>query len=264
MHIIAVNGRLQLLFKNFLHSAVQGQNHIRPPLSGLETLIRKGHIHFVIALGGNHLAQLPGEIAVIGRFDSLGAIVGGIGKADDLGGQTPSGVDPHGGRFQMNAGNSLRIQIGAYLRRFLLGNIGSHLLVSFFQVTCLRFNPGSIPLEDFPQAGTKAGDIRPGLPQLMGIQIDIFPVFGDCQHIEIPVIDCPPIGSNGGGAALVAQGEGTVLLVLPHHQRQQPPQQRKKRCNAQHQRREHHPPVLAAVHPQPSKLLSHTPTVPFG
>ena len=38
--------------------------------------IGKGHIHFVIALGCDHLSGVPGEEAVIGRFHALAALAG--------------------------------------------------------------------------------------------------------------------------------------------------------------------------------------------
>ena len=76
LHIIAVYRCPELLFQDLLHRGIQRQNHAAPGMGGCKAFIGKGHIHFVIALGCDHLSGFPGEEAVIGRFHALAALAG--------------------------------------------------------------------------------------------------------------------------------------------------------------------------------------------
>ena len=71
LHRIAFDGLLHLVFKARLHGHIQRQNHIISRLRGQVILIGEGHIHLVIALGGDHFPHLPLQIAVIGGLNTL-------------------------------------------------------------------------------------------------------------------------------------------------------------------------------------------------
>ena len=268
LHIIAVNGRRQLLFQTCLHRAVQGEDHIRPLPGGQELFIREGHIHFVIALGGDDSPGAARQVAVVGGFDSLGALVGSVGKADHLSGQGALGVGADGGWFQMDTGDAVLPDVGPDDRRGFLRDAASHLLVAPAQIRGLGLDPVRVLVQHPAQELGDGRNIRFGLLQLVGVQVDILPVFGKSQDFQIPVIDGSPVGGDGGGTGLVPQRQVGIVIVLCYHQAVQPDQHGYKGKDAQENPGQHHAPVLAAVHPQSAELsalpVSHPPPVPFS
>ena len=97
LHIVAGNGSGHLLFQTPLHHRVQCKDHIISGQGSNVIFIGKGHIHFVVALGGNDLAGAAGQEGIIGSFNALAALPCGIGKANHLSRQLGVGVDPPGG-----------------------------------------------------------------------------------------------------------------------------------------------------------------------
>ena len=75
LHIVAGDGRFHLLFQTGLHRRIQRQDQAVPLIACNVLFIRKGHIHLVVALGGNNLSGFPFQKAVIRRFYALGALV---------------------------------------------------------------------------------------------------------------------------------------------------------------------------------------------
>ena len=196
LHIVAINGRCHLLFQAGLNCGIHSQHHTAPGPGADIILIGKGHIHFVIALGGDHPAGLAGEITVVGRLHPLTAGAGEVGKADDLGRQGAVGIDTHGIGLQMNAGDAVFIDECTDLPGSFLIHPAAHLLVAPLQVCCLLADPFRIFLQNFSQNPGNFFNIRPGLFQLMGIQIHILHPPGGGQNVHIPVVDLSPAGAD--------------------------------------------------------------------
>ena len=55
LHIVTGDGRLHLLFQTGLDGGIDGHHHIVSRLAGKIAFIGKGHIHFIVALGCDHL-----------------------------------------------------------------------------------------------------------------------------------------------------------------------------------------------------------------
>ena len=105
LNIIPSDCRFHLLFEASLHRGVQRQNHAVPLPGGHVIFVGEGHIHLIIALGGDDLALFRLQKAVVGRLHTLRAGIGGVGKANHLAGKASEGVITLGGRFQMDTGD---------------------------------------------------------------------------------------------------------------------------------------------------------------
>ena len=169
LHVIAPDGSLHLLFQAGLHRGVQCQNHAVALLGGHVVFIGKGHIHLIIALGGDDPPGPAGEVAVIGRLHPLTAVAGGIGEADDLGRQAAAGIHPPGGRLQMDAGNVLRIDVVPDFGSGFLADKGTHLLIALPGVSGLFRDPRRVFFQNFPQRLSQIPNVRLGLLQLVGV-----------------------------------------------------------------------------------------------
>ena len=151
LYIVAGNRRLHLLFQALLYRSVQGQDYGISLPGGKIVFVGIGHIHFVVALGGDHPAGFPGQKAVVGRLHPLAAVVGGVGEADDLGGQAFVGVHPLRGRFQVDARNVLPVDVIPDFPGGGFVDSGSHLLVALAGVGGLLGNPGRVFAQNLAQ-----------------------------------------------------------------------------------------------------------------
>ena len=151
MHIIAGNGRLHLLFQAALYRGIQSQNHTVSAPGGNIILVRKGHIHFIVALGGNHPPRASGEEAVVGGLHPLHAIPSGIGKADDLGRQGAHGIHPLGSRLQVDTGDVVLADVLPDCRPGIPVNTGTHLPVALAEIHCLLRDPTRFLTQKLPQ-----------------------------------------------------------------------------------------------------------------
>ena len=259
MHVVTCDGGFHLLFQASLHRGIQGENHA-VALAGSDVIfIGKGHIHFIIALGGNHLAGAAGQICIISSLHPFGAIVGSVGKADDLGCQGAKRVCSLGGRFQMDAGNVLLLDIVPDFRGSLLIHPGTDLLIALLDIPGLFFNPSRVLVQNLPQGLGQGRNIGFGLLQLMGVQVDVFHADRGGQNVHVPVQNVPPVGRYRCGSGLVSQSKARVIFVLVNHQCIQPPGHRYKGQNSQHQHHQQDSLVLTAVQAQPVVFLpTHT------
>ena len=169
LHIITGDGCLHLVFQAGLHRGVQRQDQTVPFLGRYIFFIRKGHIHFVIALGGDNFPGGTFQKTVIGRLHPFRAGVGGIGKTNDLGRQAAIGVVPLGVGLQMDTGDTVFIDIGADPGGSFFADPGRHLFVAHFDVRRLLFNPLGIQIQNLPQFFRNGRNIRLGLLEFMGI-----------------------------------------------------------------------------------------------
>ena len=129
LHIIAVDCCLYLFFQTGLYRSVQGQNHAAAGAGGDKVFVGIGHIHFVVALGGNYFTVASFQEAVICRFHTFGASIGSVGKTDNLAGKTTIRVVSLRIRLNMDAGDVLLIDKAADLSRgFLIHPVGDQLV----------------------------------------------------------------------------------------------------------------------------------------
>ena len=153
LHVVFINGFLHSFFQHLLHCGIQGQHHIAAR-NGLDILfIGKGHIHFIIALGGDDLSGGAGKIGVVGRFDPLRAHIGGIGKTKHLRCQSTIGIIALGIGFQVDAGDFLPVDKGTNLgsRRFV--HPGGDALIAHFCICRLLGDPIRVYPQYFSQNG---------------------------------------------------------------------------------------------------------------
>ena len=143
---VPVYGGLELFFKTGLHGGVQRQNDAASRWGVGVIFIGIGHIHFVVALCCNDLSGFAGKKPVIGRLDSLAALPGTVGKANDLAGKAPEGIGPQCRRFQVDAGNALLLHIGPDALGRLLRHSGTHLLIAAAGILPLLHDPPGIPV----------------------------------------------------------------------------------------------------------------------
>jgi hypothetical protein len=106
---------MHLLFQASLHGGIDGEYHIASRSGCHKILIRKGHIHLVISLGGDDSAAASLQIAVVGRFDALRTGIGSVCKTDDLGSQRSKRICPLRAWLQMDAGNAILVDKAADL-----------------------------------------------------------------------------------------------------------------------------------------------------
>ena len=217
------DGLLHAVFKAPLDGGVDGQNYIGAAQAFEVLFVGIGHVNFIIALGGDDPPGLPSQEAVIGRLHPLGAFAGGVGEADDLGRQGPIGIDPLGGRLQVDAGNSILIDIRADFPSGVLVHAPTDLHVAAAGLPRLLCDPGGLPVQHGGQVFRNFLYIRPGLLQLPGVQVNMFHADGSGQQVHIAVIDLPPPGRDGSGAGLVPKRQSCVVIVVFDHQVIQPP-----------------------------------------
>ena len=249
LHIVAVYGCLHLLFQTGLHRNIQGQHHAAGIIGNDKVFIGKGHIHLVIALGGDHFAGACLQKAVVGCLDPLASGIGCVGKADHLTGKGFVRIIPLGLRFQVDALDLIFIDKDSDLIRNGRLHLGFQPLVPLPQISGLLGNPFRIPLQDFSQGTADQRNIRFGLFQFLGIQIHRFHSLRYRQYIHIPVQDLTPVGTDSGGTALVAQGKVTVIGMISNHQRIQLQHDRHKCQDAQDESCQGNSSPMAAVSP---------------
>ena len=193
LHIVAGHGLLKPVFQAPLNGGIQGQNHIAAPGGLHQILIGIGHIHFVVALCCHNFSGLPGKEAVIGSLYPFTALAGYIGKADDLGRQASVRVASPGGGLQVDSGDLLPGYVGPDFIGNLSLNASRHLLIPEAGIPALLQNPLGVLFQEPSQKVGKLWKVRPGLLQLVGIQVDILHANGGSQNIHIPVIHRPPL-----------------------------------------------------------------------
>ena len=129
LHLVAIDSILHLLFQASLNCSIQCQYQAAAWLGSDILFIGIGHIHFIIALCGDHFAGNTLKIAIIGRLDPLRAGIGGIGKSDHLGSQRSIRIIALGIGLQMDTGDPIFIHIRPDHSSGLLRNAGSDLLI---------------------------------------------------------------------------------------------------------------------------------------
>ena len=131
----------------------------------------KGHIHLIVALGGDGPPGLAGQIPVIAGLDALGTGAFGVGEADGLGRQGAVGVIPPGIGLQMDALGAAFFDVGAdQSRRFPL-DTGLDQMVAKALILRQLLHPEGIHLQDLSQGLGHIFNVRPGLLQLPGSDV---------------------------------------------------------------------------------------------
>ena len=144
MHVIAGDGGFHLIFQAGLNRSIQCQDQAVTFRRSDIFFIGKRHIHLVIAFGGDDFPGGALQIAVVGRLHALSACIGGVGEPDDLGCQAAVGIIPLGIGLQMDAGNTVFIDIGTDLGGRILADPCRHLLIAHFGIRRLFLDPGGI------------------------------------------------------------------------------------------------------------------------
>ena len=228
LHIKLLNGLLHPVLKTSLHRGIQGQHHISPRDRSHIILIRKGHIHFVIALSGNHRASTAVQIAVITGFNSFRAAARGVGKANDLGRQATVRIQTLGARLQMDAGNTVFVDIFPNT----IGSIGTdrcfQLFIAHGGICRLLGDPLRFQFQNFSQHPGKLRHIRFGLFQFVGIQIHRLHPNVAGQHIHVTVIDNATLRCHLGSASLIAQRQIGIIVIIGYHEPMQTHHRRHK------------------------------------
>ena len=188
LHIIFGDGLPEPVFQAALDRGVQGKYQVAAFSGYHQILIRKGHIHFVAALGGEYSGHWAGEECIVCRLDSFAALAGQVGKADDLAGQVSKRVAPADRGLQMDTGNVLLQNIAPDLIRRLRRNAAGHLLIAAAGILRLLQNPLGLFSQPFPQKEGELFQIYPGLLQLLGVQVDVLHRAAYRQHIHVPVV----------------------------------------------------------------------------
>ena len=163
LHIIAGNGCLHFLFQTSLNRCVQRKDHTAASLGFHQLFIGIGHIHFIIALAGDHPSCRALQIGVIGCLYPFAARIGGIGKTDNLRCQRTIGIVALGIRLQMNSGDLIGVDVCANGICCLFADLGSDLLIPLGDVFPLLQNPLRISIQKFSQYFRDSFQIRFGL-----------------------------------------------------------------------------------------------------
>ena len=152
----------------------------------------------------------------------------------------------------MDAGNVLFLNVVPDLRGGVLRDTAAHLFIAAAEILSLLQNPPGIPFQQRAKKGGNPRQVRLGLLQLMGVQIDILHALRRRQNIHVPIVHIAPVGGRRRGTGLIVQGLGGVIVIIHHHQPVQSCRHSQKAQHAKHQRRQSDPPVLGTVHTYPA------------
>ena len=232
-HVVAVDRVLKLLLQIILHRGVNCQDYAVAIGSLVVFLIGIEHLGLVVALGRDDRARSTLQIAVVVGFQTFGADIFRIGKAQKLRRQRAVGIVAHGVRLQMHADDLVGADIFAHLIADLLRLTALEHLIAVLYIRRLLLDPARVQIEDARQRIGQRVHIHLVLLQLQRVEEDILHAGRGRQHIHVPVVDRAARGRDAGGSCLVADGLFLILIMVDQHQLDEHTRNGAERQNAQ-------------------------------
>ena len=237
LHIVFLNGRLQILFQIILHRGIQRQ-HQTVAVGGLVILfIGVEHFRLIVALGGDHRARRALQHIVVVGLQPLGAAVGIVGKADELRRQRAVGIIALRRRLQMDSRQIVFVDELPHLVGSLPGLLVGYNLVAPGGIRRLFQNLALVHIQNFGKAVGNEVYVLLRLTDLQRVEENILHRGGGGQRIHIPVIDDAAAGRDRCGTGLVLNGVCLVFVVVENHQSEQGCHKGDKKQNSAH---DHH------------------------
>ena len=239
LDLVAVDGRLKILFQIRLHRRIHRQHKAVAVAGVVVFLIGKGHFRAVVSLGRHDLARRTLQIGVVVGLESLRTDVVVADEAQQLRTQRGIGVIALGVRFQIDALDVAVVDERAHLVRKLFGDLLLNDLVAVGLIGRLLTDEILRHVQNAAQAHCDPVE-QVAVLRRFHLLRDLVRVDEHCLHrrgagknVHVPIVDLTAGGRQLCIPGLVIDCKLLIIIVIHDHELIQPSGQRQKQRDAE-------------------------------